>query len=81
MPIICDQRPMRSEANVVGLIAVGCLGLGAPLLLRTGQPVIHEPTSPMTSQHQRDDSEGQRRGDGQPSKASQTAANRGAHWG
>jgi hypothetical protein len=31
MPNICYQPPMRSERNVVGLIAVGCLGLGAPL--------------------------------------------------
>ena len=35
----------------------------------------------MTSQPQRDDSEGQRRDDGQPSKASQTAADRGATLG
>ena len=35
----------------------------------------------MTSQHQRDDSEGLRGDDGQPSKASQTAANRGETLG
>jgi len=35
----------------------------------------------MTSQHQRDDSEGQRGDDGQPSKASPTAADRGATMG
>ena len=35
----------------------------------------------MTSQRQRDDSEGQRGDDGEPSEASQTAANRGAALG
>ena len=56
-------------------------GFRCAALLRTDQPVIQQETSPMTSQHQRDDSAGHRGDDGQPSKASQTAANRGATLG